>query len=191
MQNTFFMKEPIAFSAKAVTLVTLNQKQLKEAISFSIKEYLTLQKIIIFVTLATPLEELKKIVPEESKKKVFIVDCFSNKESKEKNVFFAVAPSELTNIQVEIETIEKQKPGEKAIIFDALNVLAIYNNKDDLGRFFHLLTNKMLLKENTTLILNSKDATDEEIVSMLKGFCSKSYDFSDMLINSITQIQQE
>jgi len=185
------MKEPISASLKLVSLITLNQKQLKDAISFAIHEYLTTQKIIILVSLSTPFEEIQKMIPQEAKNKVFVIDCFSNRQITQNNVIFAGSPSELTNIQVGIETIEKQMPGEKVIIFDALNVMAVYNNPNELGRFFHLLTNKMMLKGNTTIILNSKDATEEEILSMIKSFCDKSYDYSDMIINSITQIMCE
>ncbi|MEI7961660.1 MAG: hypothetical protein WCI04_04975 [archaeon] len=191
MQKSFFMKEPISASLKLVSLITLNQKQLKDAISFAIHEYLTTQKIIILVSLSTPFEEIQKMIPQEAKNKVFVIDCFSNRQITQNNVIFAGSPSELTNIQVGIETIEKQMPGEKVIIFDALNVMAVYNNPNELGRFFHLLTNKMMLKGNTTIILNSKDATEEEILSMIKSFCDKSYDYSDMIINSITQIMCE
>ena len=189
MQNTFFMKEPITASANAVLLVTLNQKQLKEALTYTLSEYLKLSKTIIFVALLTPPEEILKIIPEVARNKVFVIDCFSNHPITQKSIIFAGNPSNLTNIQVGIDTIEKQTPGEKVIIFDALNVLAVYNNKDELGRFFHALTNKMLLKGNTTIIFNSKDATEEEIISMLKGFCDKSYDYSDLFLTSITQIQ--
>ena len=183
------MKEPIAGSDKAVTLVIINQKQLKEALSFTLNTYLAQQKTVVAVALSTGPKEILKMVPEPLKKKIFIIDCFSQQAAEEKNIIFAGSPADLTNIQVALDSIEKEIVSEKVIIFDSVNVLSVYSSKEVFGKFMHLFSNKMLLKGNTTMLFTSKDATDEEILSMVKEFADKTYDFSDMLLTSMTQMQ--
>lgn len=181
------MKEVLLNPDKSASFVILNQKQLREAFLYATNAFLAKKKTVVLIGLSISPADILAVVPPLLAQNLFIIDCFLGQEMQIENIIKANGPGELTSIQVALETVEKKHPAEKVVIMDALNVLGVYNNKQTLGRFLHLFTNKMLLNGNTTIIFTVKEATDEGIISMAKEFSAKSYDFSEITLASITE----
>jgi len=187
MQNVSYIKEAVANASQNISLILLNQKQIKDALNFVINNFLAQQKTMVIVALSMSPTDIIQMIPQNNKKNVYIVDCFSQQATATDNIINAGSPSDLTNIQVVLDLIEKKNNKNKIIIFDSISVLAVYNNNENLGRFLHLFTNKMLLHENTTLFFASKDAIEEDTLKMAKEFSSKVYDYSGLAISSIEE----
>lgn len=186
MQNVFFMKEPLAAAEKNVTFVLLNQKQAANAVRFSITTMLAQQKKVVVVALSQSPQELLSAVPQIFREQVIIINCTTSDNYHEKEIIQGASPSNLTSIQVAIDSIEKKMPGDKAIIFDEVNLIASYNKPEVFGKFIHLFSNKMRLKGNTTIYFAVKEFTDEHAILVTKELSDKNFDFSDLLITSIS-----
>jgi hypothetical protein len=181
------MKEPLIAFEKNVSFIVLNQKQLRPAIDFSINTILAKQKngVILLSFSENSGEIIRKINKNYVEKLVIIDACSKETLSSTKNVIYVNNPSDLTSIQIAIEKAQKILVGEKTIIIDALNVLSIYNNKKVLGKFLHLFGNKTKLCENSAIIFTVKESTDKEILSLVKEFSDKSYDYADLFVSAI------
>ncbi|MFA5931463.1 MAG: hypothetical protein WC821_04090 [archaeon] len=187
MQNVFFLKEALVNLDKNISLVVLNQKQLKPSIDFAIETILAQKKYsIIFVSMSGPGEEILQKVNKNYFGRIVIIDAFS----KDPNTYFSSIisvnnASDLTNIQIAVERAEKKVPGETVIIFDALNVMAIYNKREVLGKFLHLFSNKTRLEENSAIIFTINESTDQKIIDLAKEFSDKVYDYSSTYVSTI------
>lgn len=184
MGNVFFMKDPIANTENGVSFVELNQKQVKEALVFAINTLLIQQKKIILILFS----QNAKIIAEtfnKQRNKLHIIDCFSKPTNQQENYFHISNPSSLTDIQVNLDLIEKKISGKKIIIIDSLNTMAVYNKKDAIGRFMHLLINKIRLKENAGFIFTEKESTEEDILSIMHELCDKTYCFAELFDTNI------
>lgn len=181
------MKEPLVNLDKNISLVVLNQKQLKPSIDFTIDSILSQKRYsVIFVSMSGPGEDVLGKVNKNYLGKIVIIDAFS----KDPNTYFSsIIPvnnaSDLTNIQIAIERAERKVTGEKVIIIDALNVMAIYNKKEVLGKFLHLFSNKTRLEENSSIIFTINESTDQKIIDLAKEFSDKVYDYSSTYVSTI------
>jgi SNF2 family DNA or RNA helicase len=125
MQNVFFLKEALINLDKNISLVVLNQKQLKSSIDFAIETILAQKKYsIVFVSMSGPGEEILQKVNKNYFGRIVIIDAFS----KDPNTYFSSIisvnnASDLTNIQIAVERAEKKIPGEKVIIFSCYSAV--------------------------------------------------------------------
>ena len=187
MQNAFFMKEALVNIEKNVSFVELNQKQLKPAIEFTINSLLEKEKkMVILVSLTQSGEDILKSLNKSYSQRLLIIDGFSKKEeSYIKNIIQISSAADLTGIQIAIEQAEEKLNYEKVIIIDSLNVMAIYNKENTLGKFLHMFSNKIRLNDDSSIILTIKESTDKEIIDLAKEFSDKTYDYSDLYASAI------
>ncbi len=191
MQNTFFLKEPISFADKNVSFVALNQKQLKSAIEFTTTTFLAQdQTNIILVSFTQNPNELIANMPQQWRKKLFIIDAFSKVDQKIPQVLHIDNASDLTSIMIAVEKAQKNLTGKIVILFDAMNMLSIYNKKDTLGKFVHIFCNKTRLEEKTAILFTVKESTDEGVLELLSEFADKAYDFSSLFISAISTLSE-
>lgn len=184
MQNLSFLKEALINSTNNVTLIEVNQKQLKESITYCIKNFVeTKETSLILISASQESEQLFKTIKPQNN--LFVVDIRSTGLENTKNIFYTNNPSDLTKIQIGIEKFSAQIKGNKTIIFDSLNALSIQSDKRNVQKFFYLFNNKAKLNNTTLIILTAKDSTDEEVLDTIKQFCDKNYDYSDLFISSI------
>lgn len=186
MQNTFFLKEVIANAQKNVSFVMLSTKQIKETLFGLIKEYSMKNKVIIVVSFFTPISEIKSVFGGQH---IYFADCTQGKEKQEDNNVLETNPSDLTGIMVYIDSIDKNVPGEKIILFDSLNMMEVYNEQKKIGRFMHALSNKIRLRENTLILLDVKDSTENKTIELFKQFSDKIYDYSSLFISAIAAVE--
>jgi hypothetical protein len=191
MQNTFFIKEPIANMNKNISLIILNQKQLRQGIDFAINSVIgDPSKSLILISLTMPGKEILSKVGEKAEK-IRVIDAFSRDDDFISENSIRVNSSDLTGIQIAIEKSEKNLRGEKIILIDALNVLSIYNKNDIIGKFLHLFSNKTRIRDNSALIFCIKDSMDPDMLEMAKEFADKVYDYSDLFISTISLAESQ
>jgi len=194
MQGISFVKEFIVYSEKNVSLVLLSQKQFRPALSFALKDFLLEEGAgVALVSLTQPSESVAREFPEAKKENFWIIDAFSRKsdsyDEPNAKVVRVDSPSNLTGIQIAVEKALDAMKGKKVIIIDSLSALAIYNEKDTLGKFIHLFSNKIKLQNNTGAIFTVRDSTNAEALDITKQFCDKTYDFAELYISSIEMAQ--
>ncbi len=184
MINATFMKEAIATSDKKVTFVMLNQKQGKDAVEFTINALLNqMKKIVLIAFSKQPSESFRQIITQNDN--ISLIDCSGSLNENPRTISIG-NPSDLTSLQVALDKIDKEIAGPKTIIFDSVNMMAIYNKKDDFGRFIHLLSNKMRLKENSIIFFTTKESTNQNALDVMQELADKTYDYSSLLIGAIS-----
>jgi len=184
MLNATFMKEALATSDKKVTFVMLSQKQSKDTIEFTINALLSQMKKIVLVAFSKqPSDSFKQLI--EQNKSISLIDCSGTMGDSTRALSIS-NPSDLTSLQVALDRIDNEIQGTKTIIFDSVNMMAIYNNKEDFGRFIHLLSNKMRLKENSVIFFTTKEATNPIATEVMQELADKTYDYSNLLIDAIS-----
>lgn len=191
MQNTFFLKEPISYADKNVSFVALNQKQLKSAIDFTVTTFLAQEKTnVILVSFTQKPADVIASVPQQWRNRLVIIDAFSKEDEKTPQVVHIDNASDLTSIMIAIEKAQKTLSGKIVILFDAMNMLSIYNKKDTLGKFIHIFCNKTRLEEKTAILFTVKESTDEDVLDLLSEFADKAYDFSTLFISAISALSE-
>jgi hypothetical protein len=184
MINAAFMKEALATSEKKVTFVMLNQKQGKDTIEFTINALLNqMKKVVLIAFSKQPSESFKQLIAQNDS--ISLIDCSGNLTQTPRAISIG-NPSDLTSLQVALDKIDNEISGTKTIIFDSVNIMAIYNKKDDFGRFIHLLSNKMRLKENSIIFFTAKESTNQSAMEIMQELSDKTYDYSGLLLGSIS-----
>ncbi len=185
MRANFLKEVFIEFEGKA-SLAVINQMQMQDAIEYTIAKVLE-KKPLIYVSLTKNAHEVMQMV-SESKKNVFVIDIFSRETTYlngiEPNIIYINNPANLTSIQIAVEKALKKFP-EGIILFDSLGVLSIYNSEKLFEKFIYLFNNKMNLNNNTVLFFVVKNSINENILSSVKQFCDKTYDFSGLYVDSM------
>lgn len=189
MQTVSFMKEVFADAYGNVSIVMLNQRQVKAVVDYTVKNFLSdVNTSLIFVSLTQPASEILSLVPDTMQKNMFIIDGFSNTNNlaeKEKNVMYIETPANLTGMQIGIEKATEVLPGKKIIIIDSIGALAANNPKKTLGKFLYIFTNKIKLQERSLIIFATAESIDSASLDLAKQFSDKTYDFSLLYISSI------
>ncbi len=184
MMNATFMKEALSGADKKVTFVMLNQKQEKDTIEFTINALLNqMKKIVLIAFSKQPSDSFRKMI--EQNDNISLIDCSGSIETGTRTQSIR-NPSDLTSLQVALDKIDQEIKGPKTIIFDSVNMMAIYNNKEDFGRFIHLLSNKMRLKENSLIFFTAKESTSQSALEVMQELADKTYDYSNLLIGAIS-----
>jgi len=180
MANNSFLDEALAKTAEKVSLVILNQKQVKDSIAYALNELLEEDATIVFVSLTRTAEAVLKDV-KAKKNNLYIIDAFSNEgdqDEKNEKIIYADTPSNLTGIQIGIEKAQHASDDKNIIIFDSLGVLSVYNDKKMFGKFLYLFSNKARLDKNTCLFFTTKDSIEENALESAKQFFDKVFDYS-------------
>ena len=77
-------------------------------------------------------------------------------------------------------------PQAKDIIeSDALLVTSVISLHEIYKKFIYLFSNKMNLLGGSILFFATKGSMNDEILSTVKQFCDKTYDFSELYIASV------
>ncbi|VVB75365.1 Uncharacterised protein [uncultured archaeon] len=192
MQNVFFLKESVAYADKNVSLVLLNQKQIRDGIVFMANSFLAQEfKSVIVVSYSAPGEEILAKIGEKDRNRTAIIDAFSrNSDDNSAQVIKLSNPSDMTGVQIAIEKSEKNLLGEKIVIFDSINVLTVYEKRETVAKFFHMFNNKIRLEDKTLIITAVKESTDPDLIEYLKEFADKTFDYSSLFISAIAMAQE-
>ncbi|MBT4870140.1 MAG: hypothetical protein HON47_01035 [Candidatus Diapherotrites archaeon] len=181
-----YLKELFSDMSGKNSLSILNQKQFQDSIDYSLEKILT-EKPLIFISMTRSAEDILTQVGEK-KENLFIIDVFSKETTFangiEPNIIYISNPANLTSIQIAVDKALKKFPSA-TILFDSLGVLSVYSEEKLFQKFIYLFNNKMNLLEGTVLFFAIKNTIEEEILSTVKQFCDKTYDFSELYIASV------
>lgn len=181
---TPFLKEALTNFKKNSTLVLLNQKQLKPSINFTLNTLVDEKIPVIFISTQNYQNFFQKEIPEN----VFIVNVSNEKNlsyEKKEQVYNIDNPSNLTAIQIAIESFLKKNQKETLIFFDSINYLSIHTSQKNISRFFYIFINKTSLQNNSLILFAIKESINESILETIKQFCGKTFDYSKVFISSI------
>jgi len=179
-----YLKEMLTNITGLNSLAIINQKQQDAAIKYSIEKILE-TKPLIFISMTMSAEEV--LLLTEKKENLIILDVFSKETTIGKanpNVNYISNPSNLTSIQIAVDKAFQKFP-DAIILFDSLGVLSVYSNEKLFQKFIYLFNNKMNLMSKSVLYFAVKGSMDDEILSTVKQFCDKIYDFSELYISSV------
>jgi hypothetical protein len=183
--QTSYLKEVWGEFRGINTLTVLNQKQFSDSINNTISKVIETNNVI-FISMTKSAEDVFAMTQE--KEKLFVIDVFSRESSFangiESNIIYISNPANLTRIQIAVDKALKKFP-DAIILFDSLGVLSIYSDERLFQKFIYLFSNKMNLIGGSILFFAVKGTMDEEILSTLKQFCDKTYDYSELYVESV------
>jgi hypothetical protein len=180
--QTPFLKEAINNLEKNSVLVLLNQKQLKPSINFVLQNFFEEKKTLIFVSTQPYQNYFEKEIP----KNIFVINLTNKTNGEKKDQIFNINnPSNLTGIQIAVESVLKKNPEDVTIFFDSINSLAIHNSPKNIAKFFYIFINKTSLQKNSLLLFSVKDSMNENALDKIKQFSGKTFDYSNIFISSI------
>lgn len=129
----------------------------------------SLEGVGIYVSLNKNQKRMKKLLSEKQidVKKIFFIDCVSS--GKVKDDVLQISPAQLNDLSYAVNTFMKQIRGEKFLIIDALSVLLIYNNDNQVAGFVRNIT-EYASKNDVEVVAFSAKTKGEELLSKIFSF---------------------
>ncbi len=134
----------------------------------------------IYITSTIPSHSITNVLTilEINQDDVYFVDCISHimmgTAKQSEHVYFVESPTMLENIMLKVEFLMRSIEGNKLVLLDSINSLAIHNNTKILSEFLHILVNNLRAKEAYTLILSVEEQSSEAITNMLNLICDET-----------------
>lgn len=133
----------------------------------------------IYLTTNKPYESLLQSFSDHgiNTERLLFIDCISQTVKPEVALkgrhYFINSPSDLTQLEIAIQkAVSKMPPGDIFIMLDSISTLLIYNKKEVVERFIHLLATKIRAKPNTRGIFIAIDSHEEEsFIDNISQFC--------------------
>lgn len=150
---------------------------LKEAANL-VKQLLERESSVVYVTVNKPSVVVMHYLKRAGARveRVFFVDCatasVSGESARARNTLF-VSPQNLTGLSLAMNELITELPGKKAVVFDSMTTLAVYNPVPTVERFAHFIANKIRLNGADGILLASADA-NKELLTVIKGTCDKT-----------------
>jgi KaiC/GvpD/RAD55 family RecA-like ATPase len=141
----------------------------------------------IYITSTIPSQSIKNVLQilEINMERIYFVDCISHimmgtaVRSEHVHVSFVESPTMLENIMLKVEYLMRSVQGNKLVLLDSINSLAIHNNTKILSEFLHILVNNLRAKNAYTIILSVDEQSNEEINNMLGLVCDETLNLVD------------
>ena len=136
---------------------------------------------VVYVSVNKPgavvLEHLKRAGVRTDR--VFFIDCatasVSGESQRTMNTLF-VSPQNLTGLSLAINELLSELPGSKAIVFDSLDTLAVYNPVQTLRKFSHFIANKIRINNVGGMLLANGEA-DRNLITLMEEVCDETIRF--------------
>jgi hypothetical protein len=139
----------------------------------------------IYITSTIPSQSIKNVLQilEIDLNRIYFVDCISHMmmgtSVRSEHVSFVESPTMLENIMLKVEFLMRSIEGNKLVLLDSINSLAIHNNTKILSEFLHILVNNLRAKNAYTLILSVEEQSSEEINNMLGLVCDETINLTE------------
>jgi len=183
--QTNFLKEMLANIRGVNSLTILNQKQFASSVEHTLTK-LTETNKVIYISMTKSAEDI--FATAKTKENIFVIDVFSRESTFANGIdpqtIYISNPANLTRIQIAVNKALKKFPSA-IILFDSLGVLSVYTDEKLFQKFIYLFSNKMNLIRGSIIFFAVKGTINEEILSTVKQFCDKVYDFSELYIESV------
>lgn len=135
---------------------------------------------VIYVTSTISFDAIKRVLEALDIKtsRVFFVDCISHMTMGassgkiDEHTALVESPTMLENIMLKVEyLIRLSEAGEKIVVLDSINSLAIHNNNWILSEFLHILVSGLRARNVYTVILSVEEHSTPEINNMVNLVC--------------------
>ena len=133
----------------------------------------------VYVTLNKPYDIMKRILENNSidTRLIIFIDAASTTDTKKVgNCLYVGSAEKLSDMSVAMDQAVKALPGEKFLIFDSLNTLAIFNKPATVARFIHFLTGKIREWKVKGIIITLEKETEEALLDELTQFSDARID---------------
>jgi hypothetical protein len=167
----------------SVALVTVSSENYNEIKFDLLKRLLKKEKHGIYVSINRTVHSLKEELEREKIKadKLYFIDCVSeqtgNGKAGNKNVSYINTAQNLTDLGIELVNM-MEKCHDCFVFFDAITALTLYHNTDVVGRFFHILNEKVRTSGSKGFLINVDDAEEEELTELVSQFCDLAVFFN-------------
>jgi len=123
----------------------------------------------IYVSLNKNQKRMKKLLDERKidVKKIFFIDCVSSGKVEED--VLQISPTQLNDLSYAVNSFMKEILGEKFLIIDALSVLLIYNNENQVAGFVRNIT-EYASKNDVEVVAFSAKTKGEELLNKIFSF---------------------
>lgn len=178
------MKDLLHLDEHSVALVTVSSKNYNPVKFDLLKKLLKKEKHGIYVSVNRTITSLKEEMEKEKIKteKLYFIDCVSeqtgNGKHGNKNVSFINTAQNLTDLGIELVNL-MEKCHDCFVFFDAVTALTLYHNRDVVGRFFHILNEKIRTSEKRGFLINVDDDEEEELTELISQFCDLAVFFNE------------
>lgn len=133
----------------------------------------------LYVTVNKPFEDLSKVFHDEGieEKDIYFADAISSlterKTTNAKNVVFLDSPADLIEISnIVSKAIASSKTG--FVVFDSISTLLLYNKRQPVEKFVHLLVGKMLGRKTKGFLIAVKSSESATLIETISQFVDKS-----------------
>jgi len=130
---------------------------------------------IIFVTLNEGYSKLKKIMPQEIWKNVFVIDMISAETNLEttqaENAEYLDSPSDLMELVLQTEKkIPEIQGNDVMVIIDSLSTMLVYNETGAVKKLMHTLLAKIAAHNASAIVLSSDLKEKSDITKTIGQF---------------------
>ena len=135
---------------------------------------------VIYVTATISYEAIKRVLDalDIDTERVYFVDCISHlmmgasSGRTDEHTSLVESPTMLENVMLKVEyLIRLSEAGQKVVVIDSINSLAIHNNNWILSEFLHILVSGLRARNVYTLILSVEEHSTPEISNMVNLVC--------------------
>lgn len=143
---------------------------------------LTQQKDLkcIYITAAVPSTTILATFEalEINTENIAFVDCISQmimgERQKTEKIIYVESPTILENIVLKVEFLmRKMGPGQRLVVVDSINSLAIHNDTKMLSEFLHVLISGLSPKEAYPVMLSTAEGMKPDVKEMLNLVCDQ------------------
>ncbi len=136
---------------------------------------------IIYISINKPAMAIKERLKESEvdSRGIYFIDCAAaavNGETERKDKLLSIAPQNLTGLSLAINELLDELPGKKAVVFDSMNTLVVYNPLATVEKFAHFTANKIRLKGASCVLISTGELT-KDLLSLLEGICDKTIEY--------------
>lgn len=180
------LKETFKKEAKSlkdyIFLITVDSKSYLK-VTIDVVKFLVGEQNIpgVYVTLNKPYEIVQRTFEGSGvdTRLMIFIDAASRTDTKKiDNCLYIGSPEKLSDLSVAMDQAVKALPaGEKFLVFDSLNTLAIFNKPATVARFVHFLTGKFREWKVKGIIITLERETEPAILDELTQFSDIRVDF--------------
>jgi KaiC/GvpD/RAD55 family RecA-like ATPase len=162
-----------------ILLITVDAKGYQKT-TVDVVKFLIEQNIPgVYVALNKPYEIVQRNLANNGvdARLVIFIDAASKTEAKKVgNCLYIGSPEKLSDLSVAMDQAVKALAGDKFLIFDSLNTLAIFNKPATMARFVHFLTGKIREWKIKGIIITLEKETEPALLDELTQFCDARVD---------------
>ena len=176
------LQEALASLPENAVVLTILPNENYEELNMHMVDLLVNKRKIngAYITVNRPYASIISMMEQNNidHKKLFFIDCITEKEEQADNCVFMTSPESLTNIGIALDPIYNSKE-HSFVILDSLDALSVYHDHDSIIKFAHSLINRMREHGMSGIMIGLPEGTDKRILDQLASFCDTVVDLTD------------